>query len=229
VNVEAVLYRNGTIRFNYGPAHSDLTPTIGVSCGDGTHCTFSVLNGAAAIPGDVSKQFWQPPLLPPGLSLGASGVISGAATQGGQYEFQIKAVDSGQPQQTDEGTFHLNVAQITFVETPTGGWKEVGDPLLLRVLVDGTLGQVTYQWVKDGIDLSGETSNTFDIEALTPDDEGWYSCRVTDEAKGTYETAPVLVRVFPEGALPATGLTGLCLVAVACGLAAVRAVSRKRG
>jgi hypothetical protein len=166
--------------------------------------------------------------LPDGLSLDASGVISGSATQSGQYEFQVKVVDSSQPQQMDARTFRLKAPEPPALETSAGGWKEVSDPLMLRVLVDDAYGPVTYQWVKDGIDLSDKTSNTLDIEALALNDEGWYSCRVTDEAERTYETVPVFVRVFPQGALPAAGLTGLCIVALACGLAAIRAVSRKR-
>ena len=35
VNFEAVLYPNGNIEFNYGSAMSGLTPTIGISAGDG--------------------------------------------------------------------------------------------------------------------------------------------------------------------------------------------------
>ncbi|MBE0448732.1 MAG: RHS repeat protein, partial [Actinobacteria bacterium] len=36
-NFEAILYKDGRIRFNYGPQAGDLTPTIGISSGDGLY------------------------------------------------------------------------------------------------------------------------------------------------------------------------------------------------
>ena len=46
VNVEAILYKNGLIRFNYGDIYSRWrNPLIGVSRGDGQHYTLSVYSG----------------------------------------------------------------------------------------------------------------------------------------------------------------------------------------
>jgi len=40
---------NGNIKFNYGPSVAALTPTIGVSSGDGVHYTLSSLDNATSI------------------------------------------------------------------------------------------------------------------------------------------------------------------------------------
>ena len=109
----------------------------------------------------------------------------------------------------DEGEFE-------FTEIPRGSWMEEGDRLILSVGVAGTVGEVSYQWKKDGVYLHGETFDTYTTDAVTPDDEGWYGVRVSDETKGVLETDPVLVRVFAAGSLPVTETAGLCILALAC-------------
>ncbi|MEW6606367.1 MAG: hypothetical protein AB1414_02775 [bacterium] len=44
VNFGVVLYQNGTIKFNYGSGNTGLTPTVGISNGDGTNYLFSNYN-----------------------------------------------------------------------------------------------------------------------------------------------------------------------------------------
>ncbi len=109
VNVEAVLYRDGTIKFNYGAAHSGISPTIGLAMGDGTHYTLSSRDNAYSIPANVSSLFTRTGLLPPGLTLSSSGVISGVATQAGTFSFKAHVEDSGSPAQTNEPPFRLIV------------------------------------------------------------------------------------------------------------------------
>lgn len=109
VNVEAVLFRDGDIQFNYGAAHALLTPTIGVSAGDGNHYALSARSGASSIPAQVSSLFSCGHLLPPGLDLDASGLISGVPTEAGLFAFTMAAEDAGYPQQTDAREFSLEV------------------------------------------------------------------------------------------------------------------------
>jgi hypothetical protein len=82
------------------------------------------------------------------------------------------------------------------------GWMEEGTPLDLTVMFPGAIGETSYAWYKDGAPLTGETDAILQVESLTLDDSGWYSCRVSDEGKGLYETDPVLISVFPQGSLP---------------------------
>lgn len=99
--------------------------------------------------------------------------------------------------------------------TPSGGWYEVGDPLRLEVGVAGTVGTVDYQWIKDGVDLSGATTSVYEVASLAEADSGWYSCRVTDDSKEAFTTTPVHIEVFP--ALPVTDTAAVLLgVALVC-------------
>ncbi len=49
VDVEVILYESGVIQFNYGEGNTGLTPTIGISKGDGTFFYLSPHDGAASL------------------------------------------------------------------------------------------------------------------------------------------------------------------------------------
>lgn len=117
---------------------------------------------------------------------------------------------------------------FTFTQVPHGATLMEGDPLVLSVEVEGTVGEVTYQWIKDGVALAEENFYAYHVESVTVDDAGWYCCRVWDESKGVRTTDPVHVQVYPEGALPAAAFGGLCLAALACLAAGAFAIARKR-
>ena len=74
VNVEAVLFANGNIEFNYGPSVVADSPTIGISAGNNSQFTLSRFDNATGIPADVSELFTYTSPLPPGLSLSSRGV-----------------------------------------------------------------------------------------------------------------------------------------------------------
>jgi len=115
-----------------------------------------------------------------------------------------------------------------FVKTPYGAWKTVGDPLELSVECAGGIGTLSYQWYKDGAPIDDATDATFVVESLTEDDEGSYTCRVTDAAKTIYETDPALIEVFAEGELPAAGPVAIVVMAAGCAAWGVRRLLRKR-
>lgn len=114
-----------------------------------------------------------------------------------------------------------------FTRHPSAGWRQVGDPLALSFGYVGDVGPVTCQWHKDGEAIEGATNAEFYIASLIEDDEGWYSCRVTDSTKELHETNPVFVKVWPEGSLPAAGTAGLGALVAACIVAAVGVFRKK--
>ncbi len=61
-------------------------------------------------------------LLPPGMTLGTAGVISGSATSTGMFSFTVKAADSSSPQQSATASFTISVAStlsISFTVQPS--------------------------------------------------------------------------------------------------------------
>ena len=106
VSFETVLYRDGDIRFNYGQTNAGLTPTVGISAGDGVNYTMSTRDGAGTISAYESSHFHYGGLLPAGLSWDPSaGRISGTPTEEGLFEFSFRVDDSGWPRQSDTDSF----------------------------------------------------------------------------------------------------------------------------
>ena len=94
VNFSVTLYADGRIRFHYGSGNTGLTPTIGVSSGNGTVYTLSTYNNAATLTNANSHEFTVPPEFPPGMTLDPSGLISGTPTMFGTFGPTFKVVDA---------------------------------------------------------------------------------------------------------------------------------------
>ncbi|MBK8477898.1 MAG: hypothetical protein IPL39_16810 [Opitutaceae bacterium] len=79
-----------------------------------------------------------------------------------------------------------------------------GEPTRLEVAAVGT-GPLSYQWVHNGIPISGATSSSYTIGSARLADSGWYIARITDDY-GTGRSVPIFVTVTP--ALTAVGAWG---------------------
>lgn len=78
---------------------------------------------------------------------------------------------------------------------PGDAWREPGTSATLSVAAGGS-APLTYQWLKDGQALAGQTSSTLRLEALTKAQTGQYVCRVSNGAGAACSTTATLtVRV----------------------------------
>ena len=97
INVEVELFADGRIRFAYGDGNENLSPTIGISAGDGERFLVSSLSGQDDL-GSASTLLYLPSGLPAGLTVdAASGALRGIPTAVGQTEVSFSVRDaSGQ-------------------------------------------------------------------------------------------------------------------------------------
>lgn len=97
VAFEAILARDGTITFTYGATMAfdpvDI-PVIGLSAGDSLHAILSARSGTSAITTGARAVFTRASLLPPGLTLASSGLLSGTPTVIGTTTFPAQVEDS---------------------------------------------------------------------------------------------------------------------------------------
>lgn len=73
-----------------------------------------------------------------------------------------------------------NAVSPVVVYQPASRTNFVSDSVLLGAVVDGQgLGNITYQWQKDGSDISGATANIYSIPSAAVTDTGNYQVRAT--------------------------------------------------
>ncbi len=94
VNMSCTLYEDGRIRFHYGSGNSGLTPTVGVSSGNGSDYLLSMYDNQSSLTSANSLEIAPPQPLPDGITLSPSGVLSGTPTEYGTFAPRFRVTDS---------------------------------------------------------------------------------------------------------------------------------------
>ncbi len=94
VNISLTLVDDGTIYFDYGSGNANVAATVGVSDGDGVHYTVGSYDGLTDLGGLNSVRFHVPLLLPGGMGLSSTGILSGVPAETGDFEPVFKVTDS---------------------------------------------------------------------------------------------------------------------------------------
>ena len=154
--------------------------------------------------GEVVQAIWslESGTLPPGVSLSASGALTGTPTAEGSYQFVVKA-QNGSPVATQ--TYTLSVRQPVTMKSPfvsAQSGAEVG--IRLRKTATAAGGTGTYTWsVTSGALPAGVTlETTSGAISGAPRAAGSYAFVLTaSDAEGRTATANVALRVAPKLAL----------------------------
>ncbi len=129
-NFSCALFTDGTIRFEYGDGNQPLTPTVGISKGDGEHYLLSDYDGAGSLDLADTHDMVQPVPLPDGLALSPEGLVSGIPLQAGSFEPRFRVVDS--LGRSDEQTLALVVLdQSNAADLSGNGTVDAADLALL--------------------------------------------------------------------------------------------------
>jgi hypothetical protein len=108
-NHSCTLHDDGTIEFHYGSGNSPVTPTVGISKGDGQAYLLAQYNDASNLGGADSLRLYQPTPLPDGLILSPDGVLSGTPTEAGSFFPRVRVVDS--LDRSDEAELSLTIEE----------------------------------------------------------------------------------------------------------------------
>jgi hypothetical protein len=80
---------------------------------------------------------------------------------------------------------------------PLGATVCDGEPVILSVKASGT-PPLSYQWIKDGFDITGANSDSLRIKSPSADDAGAYVCRIANgHGKTITDSAVLVVRISP--------------------------------
>jgi hypothetical protein len=142
--------------------------------------------------------------LPPGLTLAASGVLSGTPTARGTFKFGVQLTDSGQPPRTVTAEFSVKVTETPIVDkTLSLPGATVGSAYSAPMVVVG--GIAPYTWAVS----SGELP-----EGITLSPSGGLGG--TPALAGTYKIA---IKITDSSSIPLTLVVRYTLVVVAVPLA----------
>ncbi len=103
------------------------------------------------------------------------------------------------------GVATSNAARLTITEpwpfiTVQGQNRNVVEPgqhLNLSVLASGA-GPFTYQWMRNGLPISGATGSSYSVGPATYQESGWYVVDVTDRFGVSSRSSPIFVDVTPR-------------------------------
>jgi hypothetical protein len=116
--------------------------------------------------------------------------------------FKVRVTDNGEPALSDEKSFTVFVPDNcagapVIAQQPQGQAVEVGSRVTLTVLAVGT-EPLTYQWRRNGVNLSGATEASLVIDAVKIEDAGSYSVAVANAFGAVNSDEAVLVVLVPE-------------------------------
>ncbi len=137
-------------------------------------------------------------VFPPWASLNSTtGVLAGTPTTtlGSPFTFGIQARNGVSPDVAQ--TFTLTVLEPPLIDSPPNSQAiAVGQPVTFTVVAHGSPAP-TYQWRRNSVPLSGATSASFSIAAVTLSDAGNYDVVVSNSAGNATSTASVLTVIAP--------------------------------
>lgn len=110
----------------------------------------------------------------------------------GEFSVEVTVYPGGDMQEA--GPAMLDVKESPMIESVTEDQEvEAGRSFTLEVTASGE-APLSYQWSKDGMDMTGETASTFSVASATVSDAGEYACTVTNEC-GEAVAGPIMVTV----------------------------------
>jgi hypothetical protein len=151
----------------------------------GDDTTFDV---TAVDPAGVSYQWYKDGSALPGAT-GATLNLPGVSS-GNVGDYYVTLNDGCGEQQSVTATLALTL-EVAILSDPQPAALCAGDPLALSVVADGA-GPLSYQWRRDGIDITGATTDTYSLPAAGLADAGLYDVVVTNDC-GSVASLPATV------------------------------------
>jgi hypothetical protein len=116
--------------------------------------------------------------LPAGISLSATGLISGTPTHAGNFRFTVEAVDASNPQQIASTALNLVVSGVVTITTNSVPSGTIGQPYNRQLQASG--GTKPYSWEVSGGTLpTGLLLSTDGLLSGTPTLSGFFFFTVT--------------------------------------------------
>ena len=175
-------------------------PAASVNVGEWTHVAFTYdefiyrvyINGELA--GELPNSdgiILQADVLNIANNLTNTGQFVGALDEVALFDTALKAEDINLVFQRDYSLFIEGENSPTILEQPVGATLELGGSHTFSVRA---INAATYQWLKNGVEIVGATSATYQISSATEADIATYTVRLTN-VEGTTVSNPVSIEM----------------------------------
>jgi large repetitive protein len=139
--------------------------------------------------------------LPPGITLGADGTLSGAATTNGTFLFTVKATDSSTPPQTATAQYSIQVADPVVITSPAV-WPDacLGQPYSFTVQTVGGIPPIQFSFFSITTWVAINLDTGTGVFSGTPGATGTFIAQVgaTDiTGKGASQRVTLTVKTCP--------------------------------
>lgn len=124
-------------------------------------------------------------------------IPSVAPSDGGVYDVVIGSA-CPPPLTSSAATLTVNTSPRITSE-PTGDTLCTGEPMTLRTTATGS--SLTYQWRKNGVDISGATTASYALSSTSPSDDGLYDVIVSGICDPPDTSGPASLLVLPVPSL----------------------------
>ena len=115
--------------------------------------------------------------------------IINSVTTADEGDYACIAYDDCGSEISTKAALNVNLSSVLITGQPEG--KTVCEGENVTFMVTAT-GATSYQWQKDGSDISGATSNSYIINSVSITDEGDYSCIAFDNCGSVTSTSAIL-------------------------------------
>lgn len=122
---------------------------------------------------------------------------------GGTYFFALDCFTTNglSSDKGNEVIYTVPLSPPVIVSGPVGVTNQTGATVVFTVVANGP--SLVFQWMKDGVNLPGQTTASLTLSSVTWQNNGYYSVKVSNTS-GSIMPPPALLAVIP---LPPTGLT----------------------
>jgi len=159
------------------------------------------------------------------LSLGSPCIDTGFAADGAPST-DILGVPRPQGTGFDMGAYEYYVP-LAISQQPVSQTVPLGQPVTFTVGVSGGLGTISFEWQKDDMPLDGGDQSAYTIASAQLDQQGSYTCLVTDDFNAEFVESNVAILTVIPG-MPVAGGVALAAAVLAAGLLGALRLRRRK-
>jgi len=191
-----------TMPSDYGAIRLTQRP-LSVNAAVGEAVTFSVAASGASL----AYQWSRAGADLPGATRASYSLNSVQGSDSGTYTVRITSGTSSVSASAKLQVFTSGPPSLTIVTQPTGAALAVGQPLRLSVTATGSV-ELSYQWLRNDVALSGATAAVYSVAAVQASDAGTYRVRVSGGGLSELSSAATVTVSSPVSG-PSARLTNL--------------------